>query len=244
LKHRRGAYGVDAPYVPLLLGSAGLAQLAIGLFGARNGWFGWILVALIGGGAVQLLSTASYLYTTRLGKFVVWADLLGSFGWRGDERVLDLGCGRGAVLLMAAQLLPQGRAVGVDLWNASDQSGNRLEVTQHNAEIEGVDERVELHTGDMRALPFPDGSFDVVLSSLALHNIPTRVGRTEAIDEGVRVLKPGGRVVLVDFRSTHEYLERVRQLGLRKVEHRWLGWRLWYGGPWTASKVVTGVKPG
>lgn len=86
------------------------------------------------------------LYASRRGRFVVWAELLDQIPWRGDERVLDLGCGRGAVLLMAAQHLTTGRAVGVDLWKRGDQSGNAAKATQRNAAAEGVGDRVELHT--------------------------------------------------------------------------------------------------
>jgi len=93
LKRRRGDYGVDAPYVPLWLGAGALAQLAGSLFGMSRGWKRVALVELAGG-ATQLLSVGSYLYTTRCGKFAVWGELLDSFPWRGDERVLDLGCGR------------------------------------------------------------------------------------------------------------------------------------------------------
>ena len=59
-----------------------------------------------------------YLHGTLRGKFVVWAELLEQLNLRGDERILDMGCGRGAVLLMAAQHLTTGRAVGVDLWRS------------------------------------------------------------------------------------------------------------------------------
>ena len=59
------------------------------------------------------------LYASRRGKFVVWADLLRNLKLRGDEHVLDLGCGRGAVLLLAAEQLSTGKAVGVDLWSPS-----------------------------------------------------------------------------------------------------------------------------
>jgi hypothetical protein len=76
-----------------------------------------------------------------------------------------LGCGRGAVLLLAAQHLTTGRAVGVDLWRRVDQSGNSPEATRRNALAEGVADRVELHTADMTALPFEDNSIDVVVSS-------------------------------------------------------------------------------
>ena len=144
----------------------------------------------------------AYLHNTLRGKFVVWAGLLDQLHLRGDERILDLGCGRGAVLLMAAQHLTTGRAVGVDLWRSVDQSGNSLEATRRNAIAEGVADRVELHTGDMTALPFEENSFDVVVSSLAVHNISGSAGREKAISEAVRVLRPGGRLMIADIRAT------------------------------------------
>src|SRR6266852_4274429 len=71
-----------------------------------------------GAGAVWLfLNAGRYVYTTRAGKFAEWAELIDRLDLKGDERLLDIGCGRGAVLLMAAQRLPRGRAVGVDLWS-------------------------------------------------------------------------------------------------------------------------------
>src|SRR5262249_60224567 len=120
---------------------------------------------------ILVASVCSGFYTSRRGKFVVWWRLLDSLALQGDERVLDLGCGRGAVLLMAGERLHTGRAVGVDLWNRADQSGNSPDATRRNADAEGVAGRVELHTADMTALPFPSDSFDVVLSNVAIHNI-------------------------------------------------------------------------
>src|SRR5204862_2541961 len=91
----------------------------------------------------MLAALGSYLYTTLRGKFVVWAELLDQLKLRGDERILDMGCGRGAVLLMAAQRLTTGRATGVDLWRSADQSGNSMEASRRNAIAEGVAERAE-----------------------------------------------------------------------------------------------------
>ena len=157
--------------------------------------------------------------------------------------MLDLGCGRGAVLLMVAKLLPHGRAVGIDLWKTSDQSGNAIEVTRRNAELEGVASRVDLHTGDMRALPFEDESCDIVLSSLAIHNISDAAGRASAIDDAVRVVRRGGRILIVDINATREYETRLRECGMAEVERRSLGPRMWFGGPWVAAALVRARKP-
>lgn len=85
--------------------------------------------------------------------------------------MLDVGCGRGLVLNAAAQRLTTGKAVGIDLWNERDQSGNHPDATRKNAAIEGVAEKVEIITGDARHIPFANNTFDVVVSSLAIHNI-------------------------------------------------------------------------
>jgi arsenite methyltransferase len=244
LAERRGDYGFDEPIWPLLLALLGFICLALGWlsFTAFHlpvlGWLSCVL------GAWLLFCAGTYLYTTRWGKFQVWADLLLQLGVHGDEQIIDLGCGRGAVLLMAAKLLPKGKATGVDVWRANEQSGNALSVTQGNAELEGVADRVELYTADMRQLPFPDGYFDVVVSSVAIHNIRSAAGCRQAITEAVRVLKPGGRLMIADVNYIRLYRERLQELGVTLDADRSLGWRFWYGGPWTATRLVSARKPG
>ena|SRR5438105_4587944 len=242
LARRRGDYGFDAPYVPIMLGTIGLVFTIIGILALR-GTNSFVALFCLIYGILMLLSSASYIYTTRVGKFRAWANILSQLRLHGDEQVLDIGCGRGAILLMAASLLPRGKAVGVDLCKSSDQSGNALSTTEQNAELEGVADRVELHTGDMRKLPFADNSFDLILSSLAIHNIPEETGRNKAIYEAIRVVKPGGRIVIADFRNVRQYEQRLREKGMADVTYRTLDWHFWYGGPWTATKLVTARKP-
>ena len=195
-----------------------------------------------GVGRPEVATTASFIYATRSGKFHVWDRILDDLRLRGDETLLDMGCGRGAVLLAAAKRLPRGRAIGVDLWRP-DQTENSQDGTLANAALEGVADRVELHTADMTALPLADGSVDVIVSSLAIHNIPDRAGRQRALDEAVRVLRPGGRLAIADLWETRRHAARLRELGWRNVQRRNLGWRMWYGGPWFATRLVTATKP-
>lgn len=226
---RRGSYGIDAPFAPAFL--AGLAILYLVLAIVTGKGMFWLAFCFI------VAFEAFYLHGTLRGKFVLWAELLEGLRLRGDEHILDLGCGRGAVLMMAAQHLTSGRAVGVDLWRTGDQSGNSADATQRNAIAEGVADRVELHTGNMTALPFEDNSFDVILSSLAIHNISGRAGREKAISEALRVLRPGGRLLIFDVRGTRQYRAQLVKLGMHDVARRRLGWWSW------PAILVTATKP-
>jgi ubiquinone/menaquinone biosynthesis C-methylase UbiE len=189
-------------------------------------------------GALLLVSTGVYLQATLRGKLRVWERELDRVGLKGAERLLDLGCGRGAVLITAARRLPAGRAVGVDLWAAKDQSGNVPETTLANAAAAGVADRVEVRTGDMTALPFEDASFDIVTSAVAIHNIPSHEARYRAIDEAMRVLRPGGQLLVVDFwPMARKYAAHLGHGTLRP-----LGPGYWYGGPWLGVSLLHAVK--
>jgi ubiquinone/menaquinone biosynthesis C-methylase UbiE len=195
----------------------------------------------------MLFTAAVYLHATRRGKFQIWAELLEGLRLRGDEHGLDMGCGRGAVMAMLAKQLPRGNVVGLDLWRTEDQSGNNPEVTWRNLIAEGVAERCELETGDMLAMPFDDNTFDLVVSSLAIHNVDERdlrnhTRRLRAVSEAVRVLKPGGRLLITDLLWTRRYAEHLRQFGMRHVGQRSLGWRFWYA-PFLGADLVTAIKP-
>lgn len=239
---RCGEYGLDGNMIGLLgmaLVTTALSTAAVAL--ARTGFVRLATITAIVA-SVLLLTLAVYLHTTRRGKFLVWSEILRGLALEGRERVLDAGCGRGAVLTMIAKRLPRGRAVGLDLWTA-DQSGNAPEAAARNLAAEGVHERCELVTADLRSIPFPDGSFDMIVSSLAIHNIPDRAGRIRAIEEIARALVPGGRVAIADLAWTRVYARKFEALGFMNVERRPLGWRFWWGPAFPATYLVTGTKP-
>jgi len=239
---QRGSYGIDG-------GFAGLAVFGV-MEAGLAGTVAWairhrrrIVAALaVAGGAAVAGSAASYLYSTGPGKRAIWAQVLDELDMHGDEHILDVGCGRGAVLMLAARRLPAGRAVGADVWRRRDQSGNSRAATERNAVTEGVRDRVELVDADARDLPFESASFDVVVSSLAISNIRAAGGRARALREAVRVLRPGGRLRIVDD-GADRYAAVLRDAGCTGVAVRQLDWRTWYGLPGHHLPLVAAARP-
>jgi ubiquinone/menaquinone biosynthesis C-methylase UbiE len=134
--------------------------------------------------------------------------------------------------------LTAGRAIGIDIWSQEDQGDNSPENTKRNARIEGVADRVEVRDGNACKLEFPDESFDVVLSSSAIHNIHEKPARDNAIREIMRVLKPGGQVAIYDIKVIHEYKEIFDNSGMEQVELS--GWLRWY---LPFARLLTATKP-
>jgi arsenite methyltransferase len=246
LRDHHADYGYDGDYnvvpAPVVAGITLATSAGLLLTAARLRRRHRVAAFATGLTGTSIATTAAFfIHTTRAGKFRVWAEILAGLGLRGDETVLDMGCGRGAVLLATAKLLPQGKAIGVDIWRA-DQTDNAESNTRANAELEGVSDRVELHTADMTDLPLADNSVDVIVSSLAVHNIPSPAGRAQAISEAARVLRPGGRLVLADLAETDAHVKQLRELGWASARRRNLGWRMWWG-PGMSTYLVTATKP-
>lgn len=216
----RADYGLDAPSVVrnlalvAVVGVGVFASVALGLWPGRIPLGGGVVLEMASMGlAVGLGCGAMALYMTWSSKFGKLSDrerLLDRLGLKGTERVLDVGCGRGLMLIGAAKRLTTGTAVGVDIWQAEDLSGNRAEATLENARREGVESRTRVETADMRTLPFPDASFDVIVSKAAIHNLYSRADRAKALGEISRVLAPGGRVLIDDIRHLNEYEAGLR----------------------------------
>ncbi|HUJ48978.1 MAG TPA: class I SAM-dependent methyltransferase [Bryobacteraceae bacterium] len=216
-------YGLDAPRMVRRLSSRALLMLAVAAilyFVNRTSNPAAALplaisLAIIG---LSFAFAAVVMYlSSRVAKVKIRDLIIASIPWRGDENVLDVGCGRGLFLIGAAKHLKSGKATGIDLWNPQDLSGNTAEAALANAKAEGVEKRVKIETGDARKLPFAGQSFDVVLSSLALHNISYKTERTQALREIDRVLKPGGYLAIFDIFYTRQYAKLLEQLGFEDI---------------------------
>jgi arsenite methyltransferase len=116
--------------------------------------------------------------------------------------VLDLGCGAGTDLLIAAQMTgPKGRVIGVDM------TAGMLELARATADEMGMG-NVELHESLIESLPLDDVSVDVVISNGVIDLVPDKDAVLDEID---RVLRPGGRLQLADVVIHHEVSEDARK---------------------------------
>ena len=219
-------YGIDAPTVVRNLAAIGLVCIAASAVSAllihgSRAEPGPLLLILRNNGLVTgiiFLVMAGWMIASSLWlKHKVARAMLDSRAWRGDEAVLDIGCGRGLVAIAAARRVPRGRVIGIDLWQARDLAGNSPDAIRANAAAAGVAGRVEVDTGDARRLPYADESFDVVASMTAIHNIPDATGRAAAIAEAWRVTRPGGQILIFDIRHARGYAAQLRRLGAADV---------------------------
>jgi len=215
-------YGLDAPKLVrrFAFRGASLAAFAIVLYLVnRNSsqTAAAVSTPLFAIGLSFLLTSAIMVLSSRVAKPKIRDRILNSIPWRGDENVLDVGCGRGLFLIGAAKRLKTGKATGVDVWRSEDLSGNTPEAAMSNARAEGVAPRVKIENADARQLPFAANSFDVVLSSLAIHNISSADERAKALREIARVVKPGGHLAILDIFHTGEYAKVLAPLGFTEM---------------------------
>jgi arsenite methyltransferase len=217
----RPDYGIDAPGVMRNLFLIGALCLLIAILAPHlihlgpvsisSSSFYWLAAFLLG-------EACLFLLYVKYGKFRHRDFMLAMHTWRGDENVLDVGCGRGLLLAGAAKRIAAtsgtGHATGIDVWSNVDMGGNSATATQHNLDLEGVSSICTLISQPAQEMSFPDATFDVIVSNLCLHNIYDAPTRRQALQQIVRVLKPGGIALISDYKRTTEYAEQLRKSGL------------------------------
>lgn len=234
-------YGVDAPNVLRNLFLFGVACLLIAIFAPAKIMLGPVILVARSfywpAGFLLAESLLFFLYV-KVGKLRHRDRILSLYNWRGDEQVLDVGCGRGLLLAGAAKRVLRGHATGIDIWSTVDLGGNSADATRRNLEIEGVADRCTLISEGAQSMSFPDATFDVVVSNLCIHNIYDAPTRHKALAEIVRVLKPGGTAILSDYKLTREYADQLRRGGL-SVERKAADWLRTF----PPLAIVIGRKP-
>jgi SAM-dependent methyltransferase len=112
-------------------------------------------------------------------------------------RILDIGSGNGVLAVKLAQQLDEAEVVGMDYWGEDWEYSKS--VCEKNARIGRVEDRVHFQKGDAAALEFADDTFDGAISNLTFHEVQSAADKREVVREALRVVKPGGRFVFVDY---------------------------------------------
>ena len=236
--HDTNLWASHLPHLPswlYLLTIAGAGLLAFAIFAPALTIISATLIAVVGLllclPLIIMLPTMRKLWRRRAD---VRQEILDTVAWRGDEAVLDVGCGGGMLLNGAAKRLTSGTALGIDIWAEHGGGGSR-DFLFENAQKEGVADRIQFEEVDARNMYFDDESFDVVLSSWAIHHIIRSREEFEKLSqEMIRVLKPGGTMTVLDTAHMIDALAiRLETAGLNvEIKNRTDG-----------QKIIIGKKP-
>jgi len=149
--------------------------------------------------------------------------VLSNLNWSGEGQILDIGCGSASLTIGLAKKYKDAQVIGIDYWGGQWEYSKK--VCEKNAEIEGVAKRVTFQKASVEALPFNDGSMDVVVSNLVFHEVGGVKDKRELIREALRVVKKGGKFVFQDlflwkqiYGEPDELMETVRGWGIEEVE--------------------------
>lgn len=217
----KAQYGIDAPGVIRNLIIIGIVLYLLGIFvlprinGGR--WILYLDGAMLYTGIFMIIEALLMIWYSKYGKLKHRDRMLAQYSFRGNERVMDVGAGRGLLAIGAAKHLTDGKVTAMEIWRHKDLSENNSASLWDNARLEGVADKLVVVDQDICQTDLPDNSFDLILSNLCLHNIETAAGRNQACEQIVRLLGPNGTAIISDFKYTSTYRANFHKLGC-KVE--------------------------
>ncbi len=155
------------------------------------------------------------VYQARYRPFARREQLFRAAGPADYRQILDFGSGRGVVAIGAAGRWPSARLVAVDDWRPGRPGSE--EALRSNLDLQGLGGRVHVYEINPAILPFDDGHFDLIISQLYLHNLKEPAARQACLLELVRLLKPGGRLILADYRFQQSDIATLKGVGLMLI---------------------------
>lgn len=186
-----------------------------------------VVLAVLG---IILLAYGAYMYRCHeefaFGKGNMMAKvhehLVRHLDWDGKGKLLDIGCGAGALTVRCAKAFPEAQLTGMDYWGA--EWNYAKDQCERNAKAEGVADRITFEKGDAAHLAYPDESFDVAVSNFVFHEVRTAKDKRDVVREALRVVKKGGTFSFQDMFSQKglygdmdEFVKQLQAEGITEV---------------------------
>ncbi|WP_316670576.1 class I SAM-dependent methyltransferase [uncultured Propionibacterium sp.] len=221
---------VPASLMRLLLGLSGALLLILALLLVL--WSHLVVLIIVGVLCALMLTLTAYLELCRRLFAFDGGGLMGglhemvvdNLDWDGRGRLLDIGCGAGALTIRCARAFPTGDFTGIDRWGpgwnyAKDQC-------EANARAEGVIAPIRFVRGDAARLDFPDGAFDAAVSNFVFHEVRGQPDKRALVREALRVLRPGGAFSFQDmfdrpkfYGDMGSFIRQLRDEGITDIEY-------------------------
>ncbi|MDP2744895.1 MAG: class I SAM-dependent methyltransferase [Dehalococcoidia bacterium] len=221
-KANYGVYGSWAYYAVL----AAIAVLSLGLVAFADFLRALLIITFVTSTTLLalLILVPQLLYARRRMGIVHEVIAAGKIG--PNDRVLDVGTGRGFLAIEIAKAVKGCQIVGMDMWDMPAKGemhkgfvlGDTRDNAERNARLEGMSNNVKFRQADAREMPFESESFDVVVSSFVMHQIVYGTGGPRVLQETYRVLKPRGRLVIVDLIIGKRITGQLTELGFGEIK--------------------------
>jgi SAM-dependent methyltransferase len=231
MKHQTPNYGnwIPKTMMQVLWGITGLtlatALAAVLIWKSRIiSIFAFLLFLLMGGMTVYMqLCRRAFSFEGGGVMGQIHQYLLSKLSWNGKGRLLDIGCGSGALTIRCAKTWPDAAFTGIDYWGR--EWNYAREQCEENARLEQAGPICFLQ-GDASGLPFEAGHFDAAVSNFVFHEVKTQPDKRLVVREALRVVKKGGVFAFHDLFEQHavygdmqEFAEQLRREGISEVHY-------------------------